>query len=130
MIRSLRTFSLRAPRYPAHAASQSCLLVGTILRTVAGYANQYRRELLFYSKRDGVPNMRPLGSKAVAIETLKRDEALLKSVEHENTKRRNSLQGESLLQFYTVVAYHTLQLEEGNKDGFEVWPLRPHLPRH
>ncbi len=69
--------------------------------------------------------MRPLGGKAVAIETLKRDTDLMGSIEKENIRRRHELKPESRQKFYTLLAYHTLSLDDGDKYGFEVGPYAP-----
>jgi Tubulin like len=101
------------------------LLVGTILRTVAAAPVNGDVTFSFRSFRDGVPNVRPLGGKAIAIETLKRDDSLLSTIEAENVRRRTQLKPEARQRFYTLLAYHILTPDEGNKYGFEAGPYAP-----
>jgi hypothetical protein len=102
------------------------LLVGTILRTVSAAPNNGSEvSFSFRQLRDGVPNVKPLGGKGVAVETLKRDDVLLNSIETENVKRRAKLTPEARLKFFTLLAYHTL--DEGNEYGF---PVGPYAPSH
>jgi hypothetical protein len=102
------------------------LLVGAILRTVTAAQNEGSDvSFSFRAFRDGVPNVKPLGSKTVAIETLKRDDGLLNAIEAENVRRRTQLSPEARLKFFTLLAYHTL--DEGNEYGF---PVGPYAPTH
>lgn len=102
------------------------LLVGTILRTIAAAPNNGNdTSFSFRQLRDGVPNVKPLGGKAVAVETLKRDDLLLHAIETENVRRRAQLTPEARLKFFTLLAYHTL--DEGNEYGF---PVGPYAPSH
>lgn len=101
------------------------LLVGTILRTVAATPVNGDVSFSFRSFRDGVPNVRPLGGKAIAIETLKRDDSLLHTIEAENVRRRTQLKPEARQRFYTLLAYHILTPDEENKQGFEAGPYAP-----
>jgi hypothetical protein len=95
------------------------LLVGTILRTVTATPANGDANFSFRSFRDGVPNVRPLGSKAIAVETLKRDDALLGAIEKENTGRRVQLTQEARQRFYTLLWYHIITKDEGSKLGLE-----------
>ncbi len=102
------------------------LLVGTILRTVTAAPNNGSDvSFSFRQLRDGVPSVKPLGGKAVAVETLKRDDALLSAIEAENVRRRAQLTPEARLKFFTLLAYHTL--DDGNEYGF---PVGPYAPSH
>ena len=102
------------------------LLIGTILRTVTAAPSNGDASLSFRSFRDGVPNVRPLGSKTIAIETLKRDDALLSSIEAENVRRRKELTPEARLKFLALLAYHTLTGDEVKEyGGSEIGPFAP-----
>jgi Tubulin like len=86
------------------------LLVGTILRTVTASSNVASDgdvNFAFRSYSDGVPRVQPLGSRRIAVETLKRNEALLNAIQNENVRRRLQMTPEARLQFCAILAYHT-----------------------
>ncbi|HEX8140669.1 MAG TPA: tubulin-like doman-containing protein [Pyrinomonadaceae bacterium] len=85
------------------------LLVGTILRTVTASSNgDGQVTFAFRSYQDGVARVQPLGSRRIAIETLKRNDKLLSLIEAENTRRRMQMTPDARKKFCTLLAYHTM----------------------
>ncbi|HVG35964.1 MAG TPA: tubulin-like doman-containing protein [Pyrinomonadaceae bacterium] len=85
------------------------LLVGTILGTVLANSNgDGQVTFAFRSYQDGVARVQPLGSRRIAVETLKRNDSLLKSIDAANIRRRMQMSPEARKKFCTVLAYHTM----------------------
>lgn len=104
------------------------LLVGTILRTVTASSNgDDEVTFAFRSYRDGVARVQPLGSRRIAIETLKRNDALLNAIETENIRRRMQMTPDARLKFCTILAYHTMDdgpfapVHRGSGQGMETY---------
>jgi tubulin-like protein len=88
--------------------ANQALLVGMILRSVnvsldaegdAGFS--------FRAYRDGVAREQPLGNRRQAIETLKRNDTLMDSIESENIRHRTQMNPEQRMKFCAILAYHT-----------------------
>ena len=96
------------------------LLVGAILRALTVNSDDVGpATFAFITSRAGIPDKQPLGKEYVAIETLKRNNALLMSIEAEIVKRRNSLSPIARQKFYTVLAMRE------NNDGLPPGPFAP-----
>lgn len=88
--------------------SNQALLVGMILRTVTvGVDAEHDASFSFRAYRDGVAREQPLGNRRQAIETLKRNDTLLQSIESENIRRRTQMNPEQRMKFCAILAYHT-----------------------
>ncbi|HJQ70918.1 MAG TPA: tubulin-like doman-containing protein [Blastocatellia bacterium] len=102
------------------------LLVGAILRTLTvSPSGPDNTSFSFLTTRSGIPDKRILGKESVAIETLKRDESLLRQIEAEILKRRSKLPAHARWKFYTVLAYHTMR--ENKEMGYKQGPFAPDM---
>lgn len=88
--------------------ANQALLVGMILRTVAVSLDaEGDASFSFKAYRDGVAREQPLGNRRLAVETLKRNDTVLDSIETENIRRRTQMNPDERLKFCALLAYHT-----------------------